>query len=189
MYCKSCGEALPKDARFCSECGAAIDSVNVDINDANHTNGSAKKMSFWKKFLVGTVAVVALAIGLAFFATSGLVGPVDRHLDALRKGDINAAYEETSQAFRSSTSLEQYVQFVKANPILTQVAEHSFSERKVENGIGYLSGKLITSSGGVQPIAFRLVKENDNWKILGISFELIPQSRYLCQTFKIFVRI
>jgi hypothetical protein len=174
MYCKSCGAALPKDARFCSDCGASIDSVNVDINDANQTNGSTRKMSFWKKFLLGTLAIAALAIGLAFFATSGLVDPVDRHFVALRKGDINAAYEETSQAFRSSTSLEKYVQFVNANPILTQVAEHSFSERKVENGIGYLSGKLITSSGGVQPIIVRLVKENDKWKILGISFESDP---------------
>ncbi len=171
MYCKSCGAALPKGAHFCSECGVSLENENSESNILNSTNLPSKKMSFWKKFLIGTAVVVALAIGLAFFATSGLIGPVDRHFAALREGNILAAYAETSQAFRSSTSLEEYERFVKANPILTQVTKHSFSERKVENGIGYLSGKLTTANGGVQPVVFRLVKENDEWKILAISLK------------------
>ena len=178
MYCKSCGTRLEDNVHFCPQCGQAIqESEATDGSNpvAAPANIPVKpKMALWKKILIAVATIIVLAVGLAFFATSGLVDPVERHITALRQGNVQAAYDETSQAFRESTSLEQFSGFVKANPILTKVTDHSFPERKVENGIGTLSGTLTTANGGVQPIVFRLVKENDEWKILGIN--LNPES-------------
>jgi len=99
---------------------------------------------------------------------------VDRQLAAMREGNVQAAYAETSQSFRQSTSIEEFERFVAANPIITTITGHSFPQRRVENGVGYLTGSLTTDSGGVQPVGYRLVKENDEWKILSITFN--PQT-------------
>lgn len=176
MYCTSCGAQLDDQAQFCPECGTPVkegsqgSAAGLAASGPGVASQGKRKMALWKKVLIGIAAVIVLAIGLAMFATSGLIDPVDRHFSALREGNIQAAYEETSQAFRANTSLEDYTRFIEANPILSQITDHSFSQRAVENGIGTLSGKLTSSSGGVQPVEIKLVKENDEWKILGIDF-------------------
>ena len=118
--------------------------------------------------VLGVVGFVVVVFALAMFLTSGLVDPLDRHLDALAKGDLEAAYAETSVAFRDNTSPEQFAAFVRGNPSLSRITGHSFGERSWENNIGSVKGTLKTSDGGVVPVEFRLVKENDQWKILGI---------------------
>ena len=60
------------------------------------------------------------------WATSGLLEPIDRQLAALKAGKMEAAYEETSQAFREATPLDRFTAFVDANPILKDAAEHTF---------------------------------------------------------------
>lgn len=170
MYCKSCGEKIVANAKFCAKCGQATAEVSNQAMPLASATLEKPKMKLWKKITLGVVSVIVLAVGAAFYFTSGLIEPVDRQLMAFRSGDIQSAYGETSQAFRESTSFDDFRKFVENYPILTKIEEHTFSERKVENGVGYLSGKLITKDGGVQPVEYRLVKENDEWKILGIDF-------------------
>ena len=52
------------------------------------------------------------------------------------------------------------------NPGLTHVTDESFSSRETNNGQGQLVGTLDIEGGGKLPIEIRLVKENDEWKIL-----------------------
>jgi len=42
------------------------------------------------------------------------------------------------------------------------------ASRSIENSVGKVSGTLASSTGGVIPIEYQLVKENDAWKILNI---------------------
>ncbi|MCB1479781.1 MAG: DUF4864 domain-containing protein [Rhodobiaceae bacterium] len=126
-------------------------------------------MALWKKILIGVAVFIGGVIAIAYFATSGLNEPVERHLAALRAGNLEAAYAETSIAFQQNTSIEQYAAFIDRYPVLKNIADYSFGERSIENGIGTLKGKLTTTDGGVVPIEFKLVKENDQWKILGLS--------------------
>lgn len=129
-------------------------------------------MPRWLKIVLGVVvglaAVIGVAIWVALWATSGLLEPIDRQLAALKAGKMEAAYEETSQAFREATPLARFTAFVDANPILKDAAEHTFSSRSIENSVGKVSGTLTSSTGGVIPIEYQLVKENDAWKILNI---------------------
>lgn len=168
MYCSECGTALSEDAHFCPQCGHEIVKGASPQSSPASQSPPKKKMALWKKVVIGLIAIIVVSVSLALFLTSGLTGPVERQLAALGRGDIDAAYDVTSQAFQRSTSKAQFEQFVRAYPIITDIADHSFSERRVENGIGYLSGTLTSESGGVQPVSYRLVKENGEWKILGI---------------------
>ena len=175
MYCKSCGEKLVGNAKFCPKCGHAVVEGAGQAMPLQSNNLEKPKMKLWKKITLGVVTLIVVAVGSAFFFTSGLIDPVDRQLAALRTGNIEAAYGETSKAFRESTSIDDFRRFLENYPILTKIEDHSFTGRKVENGLGFLSGKLMTKEGGVQPVEYRLVKENDAWKILGIDLNAKPQ--------------
>ena len=130
-------------------------------------------MPRWLKILLGIAAGLAVLIGIvvwiALWATSGLIEPIERQLTALKAGNIEAAYQETSEAFHQATPIDKFSAFVDQFPILKDAAEHSFSSRSVENGVGKVSGTLTSSTGGVMPVEYQLVKENETWKILYIS--------------------
>ena len=175
MFCSNCGAKIPEGAHFCPDCGIASDRAATGAGTpatsaVSPAAVSAKtKMALWKKILIGVAVFIGGVIALAFFVTSGLDEPVKRHLDALRAGNIEAAYAETSIAFQQNTSIEQYAAFIERYPVLKNIADYSFSSREVENGLGTLKGTLTTTDGGVVPVEFKLVKENDQWKILGLS--------------------
>jgi len=117
----------------------------------------------------GVAAVIVAIVFIALWATSGIVEPVERQLAALKAGNMDAAYAETSEAFRQETPLEAFTAFVGQYPILKDHASHSFSNRSINNGVGELSGSLTSPTGGVTPVQYRLVKENDAWKIIYIN--------------------
>ncbi|GAB4229455.1 MAG: hypothetical protein Kow0032_10630 [Methyloligellaceae bacterium] len=125
-------------------------------------------MALWKKIALGVVATIVIAVGLALYYTAGMVEPIERQLAAIKADDLDAAYAETSVAFRKATSKLQFAVFVKSNPAFRDVVGHSFTERKRENNVGTVKGMLKTAEGGVFPVEYRLVQENGEWKILGI---------------------
>ncbi|MGE0500067.1 MAG: DUF4864 domain-containing protein [Rhizobiaceae bacterium] len=130
-------------------------------------------MPRWLKITLIVTAIVAAVIAAIVYLviswTSVLVEPVARQLAALKAGDMDAAYAETSEAFRQSTTKEAFGKFVDEYPILKDAADHSFPNRNIKNNEGYLRGSLTSSSGGVTPIEYRLVKENGFWKIIYIN--------------------
>lgn len=130
-------------------------------------------MPKWLKIALGVTAGVAVAVGLivwlVLWLTAGVVEPVHRQLAALKAGDMDAAYAETSEAFRQATPLDRFTAFVGEYPILKDHADYSFPRRSIENGVGYVSGTLTSATGGVTPIEYQLVKENEAWKILYIN--------------------
>jgi len=129
-------------------------------------------MPTWLKVILGIIAGLALFAGaiiaFVFWLTSGLLEPIDRQLTALKAGDMQAAYAETSDAFREATPMDAFVGFVDSNPILKDVASKSFPTRSFENNLGKVEGTLTASTGAVVPVAYQLVKENESWKILHI---------------------
>ena len=129
-------------------------------------------MPKWAKIALGVAGglavFIAIVVAIVFYATSGVIDAIDRHLALLKAGDVPTAYEETSEAFRSATTLEGFVAFIDAHPLLKEIEDHSFSSREIKNGVGHVSGKLTTGTGGVLPVEYRLVKENETWKILSI---------------------
>ncbi len=169
MYCTSCGAALPRDARFCPSCGAEVASGPTTATPAGETFAEPKKkMALWKKIALGLVAFVAVALALAFLLTAGLVEPIDRQLAAFKAGDVDAAYAETSIAYRKTMSKAQFADFLRANPALREVTDRTFTTRSRENDVGTVKGTLKTAEGGVIPVEYRLVQENGAWKILSL---------------------
>jgi hypothetical protein len=130
-------------------------------------------MPRWLKILLGIVggfvALIAVVVWIAFSATSGLIETVERQLAALKAGNIDAAYSETSDGFRQATSQEQFAGFVQQYPILKDYGSYSFPNRSFENNTGKVSGTLTATGGEVTTIDYQMVYEKDAWKVHNIS--------------------
>ncbi len=129
-------------------------------------------MSKAVKIIVGVLIVIGVIVGLVFWLTSGLPEVAEKQLAALRSGDIEKAYSYTSKDFQHATSLEDFRKFVDQYPSLKNNKSDIFTSRAIENNIGTLRGSLQAQDGAVTPIEYKLVNENNEWKIL--SLQVLP---------------
>ncbi|OGT07425.1 MAG: hypothetical protein A2X78_01045 [Gammaproteobacteria bacterium GWE2_37_16] len=125
----------------------------------------------WKKILLGVGAFVVLVITLVLLLTSSITDVANKQMEALRKGDLVTAYSYTSKDFQGYTSLADFKKFFDKFPSLKNNKKASWSERKVENNTGILKGSLTSNDGAVTPIEFHFVRENSEWKIIGIQLQ------------------
>ena len=195
MFCSKCGVKNPDEAKFCAGCGSQMGAlaqptqpiapspqaqpvyqqppIQPQMNVAPALKPK-KKMPLILKILIVIVLIVVAVVALAMFATQGLVTAVENHLSLLKKGDIAAAYSQTtSKEFQNTLSQQEFQAFVQQYPFLLRNKSHSFTDREFNNNIGKVKGQLIAEDGAVVPIVFALVKENGQWKI--ISFEINPK--------------
>ena len=195
MFCSKCGVKNSDEAKFCAGCGSQMGvlaqptqpiapapqaqpayqqpPIQPQMNVAPALKPK-KKMPLILKILIVIVLIVVAVVALAMFATQGLVTAVENHLALLKKGDIAAAYTQTtSKEFQNTLSQQEFQAFVQQYPFLLRNKSYSFTNREFNNNIGKVKGQLIAEDGAVVPIVFALVKENGQWKI--ISFEINPK--------------
>jgi len=125
--------------------------------------------SKWPKVLGVIAIIIAVIIGLAFWATSGIVKVAENQLTFLGAGDVQKAYDLTSKDFQAATSMEQFAAFIEQYPSLSKNKSHTFTTREIENNNGYIAGSLTSEDGAVTPIEYQFIKEDGTWKVLGIN--------------------
>lgn len=124
-----------------------------------------------KKILIGigSAAVFAVVVVLIILlAKNGITNVIYQQLAALRKGEIIKAYSYTSADFRSATSLNDFESFVEHYPALKHNKSATFTEKEVRNNTGLARGTLYSDEGTSTAVEYLLVKEENEWKILGI---------------------
>lgn len=140
-----------------------------------------KKMAVWLKILIAIALFILVVIGLAFWATSGVTKAVNTHVDLLRQGKIEQAYNDTTTAgFRQATPLAAFEAYVAQNTILTQNKKLVMTESEFKNDAGRYVGKLVAADGTETTILFNLKKEDGKWKI--VNFVLNPSQETLNST-------
>ena len=122
----------------------------------------------WKKVVTWAFLFIVGVIALATITTSGLMVPVEAHLNALRSGDIESAYQHTTKAFQTNTPLPLFKKFVSAYPILSKHTTFSMEQRGFEDNIGEVTGHLLIDGEAYSRIEFQMVNGDDDWKIQGI---------------------
>ncbi len=201
MFCSACGTELPDNAQFCTDCGnrigdqAAEQPQTPPQHEQSMTNGhlsigtgtatpaptSAEKPT-WKKAVTWAFLFIVGVIALATITTSGLMDPVEAHLDALRGGDVESAYLQTSKDFRENTPLPAFKKFVAAYPILNKNSAFSMEQRGFEGSEGKVTGHLLIDGERFSRIEFLMTKGDDDWKIHGIKITSVlvaPVSEHL----------
>ena len=126
-------------------------------------------MKTFLKILLGIVVVIAAVVGIAFYATSGIVDVANKQLVLVGEGKIDEAYQQyTSKDFQAATSLEQFKAFVEAAPSFKNNKDSTFTSREISNDTGSLEGTLTGPDGVATPVKYALIKEGGEWKILNI---------------------
>jgi len=181
MFCSQCGAKIDPSSRFCSSCGAKIQPTdplesNSSLTPLQPLNEPVvpvtlkrRPMPTWFKILAALAVLALIAVTAGILFTESLVDAVDHQLEALRKDDLpKAYYGYTSKDFQQATSPEEFRQFVQAYPILTENQSAHFTQRSVKDNIGTLKGNLTSKDHVSSPVEFKLIKEEDKWKILSI---------------------
>jgi hypothetical protein len=97
-------------------------------------------------------------------------GAVQGFLNDLGGGQVDAAYDSTTPAFRAKQTLPQFKKFVERNPLLKKftTAEHA----PVNNAPGARQLTLnytLNGEGGPLTMTVQVVKEGEEWKVDSVS--------------------
>lgn len=99
---------------------------------------------------------------------SGIVDwlvPIDAQLSALKRGDIEEAYQQTtSKDFQKSTSLEDFIQYVSKYPVLKNYSEISVKQQ-AEQDNKFFANIVLDPGKNPTTVVYVLVKEEGKWKI------------------------
>jgi len=122
----------------------------------------------WKKILLSILALIIIVVGLVLYFTKTIGEIADKQLVALREGDLTTAYSYGSKDFQATTTQEDFKNFVNAYPSLKHNISSLWSSREINHNTGTLTGTLTSTDGTVTPIEYHFIKENGEWKILGL---------------------
>jgi hypothetical protein len=123
----------------------------------------------------GKTAVVAIALSMALSLSScsaiAELGPIadagDGFMKTMKAGDNKASYAMLAAPLQKEIGgTEGWAKF--AEPRVPK--EWSFSNKSISNGEGKLEGSADFANGQHLDVSLTLVKENADWKVIGIHF-------------------
>jgi hypothetical protein len=95
---------------------------------------------------------------------------VQTFLNELSLNQIEAAYNETTPAFRARQTQQQFQKFVDGNPLLTKFM--NAQQVPMKNAPGAQKMTLhytLNGDGGPLSLTFQVVKEGEQWKVDSVS--------------------
>lgn len=140
-----------------------------------NTSQDGRPTRGWLKWLFigcGTAVVLICAlVGFLWFgvtkATAGPEKSAREFLAATAARDYEAAYDYFSAPLKQEQSYEDFVGAARTNSSFFDVTHTSFSNRSIDLSGAELSGTVTLKSGSKVPATFKLIKENEQWKLLG----------------------
>jgi len=120
----------------------------------------------------------ALVVFLAFMAVIFLVvmkatekpeKVVKEFLQLAGNQEMEAAYDLFSVPLKEAQSFEEFRGLVESKHSLFQVTDTTFSSRNVDLSSASFSGTITIAAGTKIPASFKLVQENDEWKLISYS--------------------
>lgn len=120
-----------------------------------------------KKFFIGLgifAGFISVVIGFVFYLTSGATQAAESFFMELNESNFEAAYEQTSQAFKRETSLEHFENFTTQQQ-LNMYEKALWSSRSISGSQGSIEGTITLSDQSKLPMKIALLKEEGNWKI------------------------
>ncbi len=117
---------------------------------------------------VGIFGLIFTFVGAPLRALSA-VGKAE--LAALRQGNIAQAYSYTSSAFQKKIDINTFKKFVESYPQLHDNTGSTFTDLEYKDNDGLISGTLSLQDGSTVAIKITLVKENNQWKMFGMTVD------------------
>lgn len=94
---------------------------------------------------------------------------IENQLSDLEKGNYKSAYEKyTAAPFRSVTSFDEYNYFLRSYPALGKNKSAIFGNVEINDNVASIEGTLTSLDDKSTRVVYFLIKENNEWKIIGI---------------------
>lgn len=134
---------------------------------------AARKGGVLKWLLIGCGAVTlfVVIIGAVMFfgiskATEGPEKAVKAFLAAAAAGDYAAAHNYFSEPLKQVQPYDDFANAARSQPQFFAITHTSFSNRSIDQNGAELSGNVTLQNGTKVPAQFKLVKEQDQWKLI-----------------------
>lgn len=145
-----------------------IKRIEVSEEPEENKPKEKKKSKKWKVLFFLLIVAGTVTFGFFKFKSIQTDQAIKEQLSLLKEGKIKNAYEITSKGFKEETSLETFNTFIEQHPSFKKNKSYNFTEKKEEGNIVILKGELISEDGNITHIQYKVIKENNEWKIHGI---------------------
>jgi hypothetical protein len=132
-----------------------------------------RKLPWLRWVLIGCGGAIALLVVFVVVllvvvkqATAGPEEVVRTFLSEAAAGNLEAAHDCFSAPLKEVQPFDQFAAGVSANRHLFDVADTSFTNRSVDMAGAEFDGTVTLRSGTRIPCSFKLVRENDSWKLI-----------------------
>lgn len=191
MFCAECGTKNKNDAQFCESCGHKLENQNITKNVKSKpqtTKNSVKKeMSKKNKIILVVVAIIAIALGVAYFILNNMTKPstvAEKFFNATMSYDAEAMYEyldvedsefTTKEVFKKiidgeKEDVPEVVNYTVGKPVLAK------DRLSTTVTITY----MLKNSDKSSTLDVKLVKDKnkkwlifDNWKVNVSGFDIV----------------
>lgn len=119
--------------------------------------------------LLGSAILGGGIVALVMSLTRPVVTASDSFMSALKQGDAEAAFGMGTPDLQRELGSSQRLGAIIAE---NRPVDWSWSSRRIRNGTGTVSGRVIYSGGGEGDVAIFLLPEGDGWRISG--FRMSP---------------
>lgn len=157
-------------------CNNFTDKQGCVLEIARNPTAAKKVMLVVGALFAGFFVLILSFVILVLVFLGGMAEVVQNELTALRVGDLEKAYSYTSSDFQKEVSPSDFKKFVDQYPQLKNNVSASFLDREYKDGTGDLNGTLKLKDGTTIPIEVKLIKENNEWKILGIGLKNVDNA-------------
>lgn len=94
---------------------------------------------------------------------------IEKQLEFIRAKNYKEAYDNyTSKEFKKITSLNNFILFIQGNSIFLNNLSGQFGDLMLDNNVATMKGILLSKSGENGFVEYDLIKEDGQWKVLGI---------------------
>jgi len=144
-------------------------------SEPQHPSSSqAEKRRPWLRWVLlgcGGLAVLLVAFVVVIFmvvkqATAEPEKVVRIFLTEAAAGNLEAAHDCFSAPLKEAQPFDQFAAGVNANKHLFDVVDASFTNRFVDMAGAEFEGTVTLRSGTEIPCSFKLVRENETWKLI-----------------------
>jgi hypothetical protein len=138
------------------------------------SNSQTKNARPWLRWVLlgcgGLIALFVVFIIVILFvvkqATAAPEEVVQTFLSEIAVGNLEAAHDCFSAPLKEVQPFDQFAAGVEANQHLFDITETSFNSRSVDMAGAEFEGTVTLASGTKVPCSFKLVRENETWKLI-----------------------
>lgn len=197
MYCGECGTKNEKDAKFCENCGAALEQEEEKKEGKREKKPAAKArkpISKSKKILIGVICAVVVLLIVGFLVLKNSVSPnavANAYFKAFADQDLDTMYQYSDLDDSEFTTKDRFIEYY-SNDDQASLAKSikNFNITDVEYSKNSLTAEVdisYTTSRGSKRMTLELHKTTDKKYLVFDEWKVVLPEEDFTEDFTLYV--